>query len=183
MEAAREKHRRSWALDGRGVEDARGGSRVRSPTAPQPRSSSSPTSGMVKVSTLLAQPTCCVAAAQCSRSPPIAQGRLHPRPREAATSPHGPKPGSYSGPTPVPGACPTKGLFDISAAFGLQDYNPHGLALMLVYKHGSTHGGIDGYGCPELSWLGLVASDVLEPLPRSLFTGSRADAERTLPSM
>ena len=54
---------------------------------------------------------------------------------------------------------------------------------MLVYKHGSTHGGIDGYGYPELSWLGLVASDVLEPLPRSLFTGSRADAERTLPSM
>ena len=104
-------------------------------------------------------------------------------PREVATSPHGPKPRSYSGPTPVPGACPTKGLADISAAFGLQDYNPHGLALMLVYKHGSTHGGIDGYGCPELSWLGLVASDVLEPLPRSLFTGSRADAERTLPSM
>lgn len=65
--------------------------------------------------------------------------------------------------------------------FVLTDYNPHGLALMLVYKHGSTHGGIDGYECPELSWLGLVASDVLEPLPRSLFTSSRADAERTLP--
>ena len=90
------------------------------------------------------------------------------------------------GPTPVllrsRGCLPNEGSRR-SAAFGLQDYNPHGLALMLVYKHGSTHGGIDGYGCPELSWLGLVASDVLEPLPRSLFTGSRADAERTLPSM
>ena len=65
----------------------------------------------------------------------------------------------------------------------IQDYNPHGLALMLVYKHGSTHASLDGYACPELSWLGLVASDVFEPLPRSLFSGSRADAERTLPPM
>ena len=65
----------------------------------------------------------------------------------------------------------------------IQDYNPHGLALMLVYKHGSTHAGLGGYAWPELSWLGLVASDVLEPLPRSLFSGSRTDAERTLPTM
>lgn len=65
----------------------------------------------------------------------------------------------------------------------IQDYNPHGLALMLVYKHGSTHASLDGYACPELSWLGLVTSDVLEPLPRSLFSGSRADAERTLPHL
>ena len=71
-----------------------------------------------------------------------------------------------------------------SAAFDHpQDYNPHGLALMLVYKHGSTHASLDGYACPELSWLGLVTSDVLEPLPRSLFSGSRADAERTLPHL
>lgn len=54
---------------------------------------------------------------------------------------------------------------------------------MLVYKHGSTHASLDGYACPELSWLGLVTSDVLEPLPRSLFSGSRADAERTLPHL
>ena len=54
---------------------------------------------------------------------------------------------------------------------------------MLVYKHGSTHASLDGYACPELSWLGLVASDVLEPLPRSLFSGNRADAERMLPPM
>ena len=46
---------------------------------------------------------------------------------------------------------------------------------------GSTHAGLDGYACPELCWLGLVASDVLAPMPRSLFSGSRADAERTLP--
>jgi len=65
--------------------------------------------------------------------------------------------------------------------FVLTDYNPHGMALMLVYKHGSTHAGLDGYACPELCWLGLVASDVLAPMPRSLFSGSRADAERTLP--
>ena len=39
----------------------------------------------------------------------------------------------------------------------IQDYNPHGLALMLVYKHGSTHAGLGGYAWPELSWLGLVA--------------------------
>ena len=102
------------------------------------------------------------------------RGRLRRRP--TVLNP-GPRLRSYSGRT----GCLPKGRR--SAAFDLQDYNPHGLALMLVYKHGSTHGGIDGYGCPELSWLGLVASDVLEPLPRSLFTGSRADAERTLPSM
>ena len=101
------------------------------------------------------------------------RGRLRRRP--TVLNP-GPRLRSYSG-----SGCLPKGRR--SAAFGLQDYNPHGLALMLVYKHGSTHGGIDGYGCPELSWLGLVASDVLEPLPRSLFTGSRTDAERTLPSM
>ena len=57
------------------------------------------------------------------------------------------------------------------------------MALMLVYKHGSTHAGLDGYACPELSWLGLVAGDVLEPMPRSLFSGNRADAERMLPPM
>ena len=63
----------------------------------------------------------------------------------------------------------------------LTDYNPHGMALMLVYKYGSTHAGLDGYACPALCWLGLVAGDVLEPLPRSLFGGDRADAERMLP--
>jgi len=42
----------------------------------------------------------------------------------------------------------------------LTDYNPHGMALMLCYKHGSATFAMDGYCCPELKWVGLHTADV-----------------------
>ena len=146
-----------------------GASCLSSPTVPQPRSSSSPTSSKVKVPSLAAAHT----ATHAPEARPLAQG-LHPLRGEASLRECQGKLRRCSS------ACPR--VADLPF-LTIQDYNPHGMALMLVYKHGSTHAGLDGYACPELSWLGLVASDVLEPLPRSLFTGSHADAERMLPPL
>lgn len=62
--------------------------------------------------------------------------------------------------------------------FVLTDWNPHGLLLMLCYKHGSMHSGLDGHKCPSLQWLGLTSTDTMQPLPASLFGGGAVvDAE------
>ena len=46
-------------------------------------------------------------------------------------------------------------------AFALTDYNPHGLALMLAYKHGTDALGLErDASCPSLEWLGLRADHV-----------------------
>ncbi len=46
-------------------------------------------------------------------------------------------------------------------AFALTDYNPHGIALMLTYKVGSSNFGLESGLCtPSLRWLGLRAADV-----------------------
>lgn len=66
--------------------------------------------------------------------------------------------------------------------FVLTDWNPHGLLLMLCYKHGSMHAGLNGHQCPSLQWLGLTSADTMRPLPASLFSGGAehavVDAER-----
>ena len=47
-------------------------------------------------------------------------------------------------------------------AFALTDYNPHGIALMLTYKHGSANHALEHEACtPSLQWLGLRSKDVL----------------------
>ena len=47
--------------------------------------------------------------------------------------------------------------------FALTDYNPHGLALMLAYKHGTANLGLEsGCCCPSLQWLGLRAAHVTQ---------------------
>ena len=46
-------------------------------------------------------------------------------------------------------------------AFALTDYNPHGLCLMLAYKHGSARLALEARACcPSLHWIGLHAADV-----------------------
>lgn len=43
----------------------------------------------------------------------------------------------------------------------LTDYNPHGIALMLAYRHGTSNLGLEsGCCCPSLRWLGLRAAHV-----------------------
>ena len=59
--------------------------------------------------------------------------------------------------------------------FVLTDWNPHGLLLMLCYRHGSRHRGLDGHACPSLQWLGLTSADTMQPLPASLFGGGAAE--------
>ena len=46
-------------------------------------------------------------------------------------------------------------------AFALTDYNPHGLCLMLAYKHGTARLALEARACcPSLHWIGLRAADV-----------------------
>ena len=46
-------------------------------------------------------------------------------------------------------------------AFALTDYNPHGLCLMLAYKHGTASFALEARACcPSLHWIGLRAADV-----------------------
>ena len=45
--------------------------------------------------------------------------------------------------------------------FCLTDYNPHGMALMLAYKHGTDSLALERDACtPSMRWLGLRAADV-----------------------
>ena len=58
--------------------------------------------------------------------------------------------------------------------FALTDYNPHGLALMLAYKHGTKNLGLEGGSCcPTLQWLGLRAAHV--PKQRQVHVSMQAD--------
>ncbi|KAL1526095.1 hypothetical protein AB1Y20_014824 [Prymnesium parvum] len=50
-------------------------------------------------------------------------------------------------------------------AYAITDYNPHGMALMLCFKHGSAALGLEQHCCPRLQWLGLHAMDVHHPTP------------------
>ena len=46
-------------------------------------------------------------------------------------------------------------------AFALTDHNPHGLALMLAYKHGTANHGLESNcRCPGLKWIGLKSAHV-----------------------
>jgi len=56
--------------------------------------------------------------------------------------------------------------------YGLCDWNPFGLALLLTYKLGSATGGDEAeqYAVPELSWLGLHAATIdAKALPKECF--------------
>ena len=46
----------------------------------------------------------------------------------------------------------------------LTDWNPHGVALMLTYKHGSASFGLEHYHCAHAEWLGVRSTDVDELL-------------------
>ena len=45
---------------------------------------------------------------------------------------------------------------------GLFDYNPHGLRILLTYKHGSTRMGLEGHAhTVDIKWLGLHYDDIM----------------------
>ena len=47
-------------------------------------------------------------------------------------------------------------------ALGLFDYNPHGLQILLTYKHGSTRMGMESHAhAVDVKWLGLHYDDIM----------------------
>ncbi len=81
---------------------------------------------------------------------------------------------------------------------GLFDYNPHGLRILLTYKHGSTRMGMEGHAYTvDVKWLGVHYDDIMtnehSTVPRvdpsslqpwsdtdqRVFAGVRARVERT----
>ena len=49
---------------------------------------------------------------------------------------------------------------------GLFDYNPHGLQILLTYKHGSTRMGMEGHAhAVDIKWLGLHYEDIMSNDP------------------
>ena len=47
---------------------------------------------------------------------------------------------------------------------GIFDYNPHGLRILLTYKHGSTHMGTEAHAyATNIKWLGVHHDDIFGP--------------------